>query len=511
MVFGSILGKSNKEKIFLGSPEAEAEATSNSRISLKDVYEDYHDLLPQLSAEKFIVVGRKGSGKSAFAEYVCSLSKSQPNLFCQFIRSTDFGLEKIIQHGNDTGHAIDGESFFKWLIYTNILKLFAFNEATKQSKDFELLRQFLQKNSGYININELEVKQLISKHGFDVSTEQFKRFFKAALNKNIEIKSERAPYYKLIPHLEEVIVKVMTSQEELQNENSYALFFDDLDVGFSINNQESVNSVVSLIRACRHINNEIFGKNNLRAKAVILLRDDIEQYISSRFADTAKIFASYKATINWYQNEYVSDPNHEDNLNLKKFINKRISHAFDKAEIKNNSQSPWDWLVKSDINSDKSSFKYVASQTLFRPRDLLLFFKPLSESDYSYPLSRYEINGLVNAYSAELSKEIKNELSSFFDGNTIEMIFSALGDLSKNSNSYENSIQIINKHCNDVNAAELLEYLFNRSIIGTTDAKGWYTFKCREPISGAQSTHLNKTHSIVIQYGIRAYLMSRYV
>ena len=64
MVFASLIGRAQNSKVFLGSPEAEAEATSNSRMPLTEVYEDFHDLLEGLSGEKFIIVGRKGSGKS---------------------------------------------------------------------------------------------------------------------------------------------------------------------------------------------------------------------------------------------------------------------------------------------------------------------------------------------------------------------------------------------------------------------------------------------------------------
>ncbi len=123
------------------------------------MYEDYHNLLSELSGEKFIIVGRKGAGKSAFAEYTCARSQTEPNLFSQFIRASEFHMEKAIQIGQQTDDAINSESFFLWLIYTNILKLFVDNAAMQDNKDYELLRQFLQKNSGYINIKDFEINR----------------------------------------------------------------------------------------------------------------------------------------------------------------------------------------------------------------------------------------------------------------------------------------------------------------------------------------------------------------
>lgn len=510
MVFGNLIKSTQQSGIFLGAPEAEAEATAQSRVSLIDVYEDFHRLLPELSGEKFIIVGRKGAGKSAFAEYVCARSKNEPNLFTQFIRASEFHIEKAIQFGQQTGAVIDSESFFIWLIYTNILRLFAHNAAMQDNKDYELLRQFLQKNSGYINIKDFEIKALIEKHGFDVSIEQFKRFFRTNFNRNIEIKSERAPYYKLLPHLEEVIVKALCSETERVNDNSYALFFDDLDVWFSASNQSSADSLISLIRACRRVNNEIFGKNGIQAKAIVLLRDDIESYLASRYADSAKMFSSYSSRINWYQEEYVSNPDHEDELNLKKFINRRIVYAFKKAGLIYNPKDPWGALVKNNI-SDRSSFKCIVNQTLFRPRDLLLFFKPLENGRYSFPLSRREINTLVENYAEELAKEVKSELSSFYTDIQVETIFNALGSISKAPQTYSQTLAIIEANCKDVSGPELLEFLFDRSIIGTSDAKGWYWFKCRQPISSSTPLRLDKTQQIVVQYGIKGYVHNRYV
>lgn len=395
-----------------------------------------------------------------------------------------------------------------------MLRLFSDNSSIQDDKDYALLRQFLKKNSGYINIKDFEIKGLVEKHGFDVSIEQFQRFFRSTFNRSLEIRSERAAYYKLLPHLEEVIVKLMSSQAERQNGNSYAVFFDDLDVWFNANNPSSSDSIMSLIRACRRVNNDVFGKNSISAKVIILIRDDIETYLASRYADSAKMFSSYSSRINWYQDEYVSNPDHEDALNLKKFINRRILYAFDKAGIPCDNLFPWKCLVDYTLQSgEKSTFKFIVNQTLFRPRDILLFFKPLENGSYSFPLVRRDINALVESYAVELAKEVKSELSSFYTDVQVETIFNALGEISRTNNhySYFEALIIVENNCKDVIGAELLEYLFDRSIIGTTDSKGWYSFKCRQSVGSSMTVQLDKTQQIVVQYGIKNYLSRRYL
>lgn len=478
MVFRSFITNKRQKNVFLGSPEAEAEATSMSRMPLSEVYEDFHDLLNGLSGEKFIVVGRKGSGKSAFGEWVSLRSLNDPNLHCKFIRKSDSNLEKAVQIGEEAGLSVDSESFFRWIIYTNMLRMFIELPAVSESKDYRLLKAFLEKNSGYIQVNELEIKELIQKHGYDVAIEQFRRFLSARFNKQFEAKSERAPYFKLLVHLEDLLVRLLKSEDTRENENAFVLFFDDLDIGFDVSRKPSIDSLVSLLRACRYVNNDVFGKNGLNAKAILLLRDDIETFLSGREADTAKLFASYASRITWYQEEFAAHPEQENSLNLKKFINRRIQYALRRCEISCD-DDPWRSLV-ADVRNEKSSFRYIVSQTLFRPRDLLLFFLPLDRGTFTYPLGYDEIRTLTDLYSEELAKEIKGELSSFYESTQIETIFRALGALTKGQAKYEQAIKIIEDNCLDIDPVQLLEYLFDRSIIGTVDDRGWVTLKCRQ-------------------------------
>lgn len=507
MVFTSLMGKQRDKKIFLGSPEAEAEATSNSRMPLTEVYEDFHDLIEGLSGEKFIIVGRKGCGKSAFGEYIYLCSLSEPNLHCDFIRKSDSNLERAVQVGQEAGLVIDSESFFRWVIYTSMLRMFVDHPAISESKDYALLRSFLDKNSGYIKVNELEIKQLVSKHGFDVAVEQFRRFMSVKFNKQVEIKSERASYLKLLAPLEELLVRLLKSEDNLSNNNSFVLFFDDLDIGFDASNEMSIQSLVSLLRACRHVNNDVFGKNGIQAKSIVLLRDDIEVFLAGREADTAKLFASYSSKIEWYQEEYAGNPRSEDELNLKKFIMRRISYAFNQAGIPCG-DDPWRALISDDL-SEKSSFKYIVNQTLFRPRDLLLFFLPLDRGKFTYPLTRNDVRTLVSSYSEELAKEIKSELSSFYSQMTIETIFNALAVLTKGNLHFKDAVKVVGENCKDVDPHTLLSYLFDRSLIGTVDDRNWYTFKCRQSAFSVSQLHPEMNQRIVVQYGISSYLRSR--
>lgn len=511
MVFKSLFGeKSRPNSVSLGSPEAEGESTPSSSVYLPDVYEDYHDLIAQLSNEKFIIIGKKGSGKSAFAEYIDLKSQEEPNLFSKFIRGADCSLEKLVQLGDSSGNSVDAQSLFKWLIYTNILKLFLTNEAAKSSGKFEQLNQFLKKNSGYIEINEYEIKELVSKGGWEVSTDHFARFARAKMSKDVEIKSGKAHFSKLLPSLERVITSVLKSESDRENDNSYVIFFDDLDVGFHGQDQSSCDALVSLIRVARQINKEIFSKNGIDGKVVLLIRDDVETFLVNKYPDTAKIFSSYSVKVRWFQGASYSSGN-EDSQFIKQFINKRIVYAFNKAGLSVNETDPWSSLVSDDIGFERSSFKYILNSTLFRPRDLLLFFKPIENGAYNFPISFHQYQNLATIYVDELAKEIKNELASFYNNNEIEMIFNSLGEMSKFRPNYAEAVDIVKNNCNSQRPEAVLEDLFDRSVIGNYDQNSdWYYFKYREEVGSSVQLTIDIKKQIVIQSGIRQYLANKY-
>ncbi|GAA5217198.1 P-loop ATPase, Sll1717 family [Corallincola platygyrae] len=507
MLFGNLARGTKNRRLFLGAPEAEAEALEQSRMKLTDVYEDWHDLFNQLSHEKFIVIGRKGAGKSAFAQFAYAKSLGMSNLFVDFVKQDRINLEELVQIGNEKGHDFEKESIFKWLIYTHLIRLFSESEAAKDSNDFEQLRQFLRKNTGFVDITETDLVEITQNKGFEVNVEPLKRFYRQKIKKEFSIKSQKAVFYKLLPHLEEVIKSVLTSRFELDNENSYVIFFDDLDVGFDINNRSSVDSIVSLLRVAKYINNDFFSKNKIKAKAVILLRDDVEKYVGDKYPDTAKMMASYAAPIKWYQDDFQRGDNESD-LNIRKFIDLRIRKAFEKAELPCNQSDPWKSLVDTTDNyQQKSSFKYVLDHTLFRPRDLLLLFLPLESGESSVPLSKQQVNDFIGTYASQLVKEFRSEISSFYSDKEVSKIFKVLRKIHNDIDcNYECAIKYMNDaEFEGKDSSDVLEDLFERSIIGSKYSSSNFKFKYREPLDGSEIYSLDPDADIVMHYGFRAY------
>lgn len=178
----SLENKRTTKGFYIGVAEAEGEA-NNSEITLSEVFEDFLDAIKQINNEKFIILGRKGSGKSAIGEYILSLADSDANIFAKFIRKTDIDIEQIVQIGLSEGYPIEQELLFKWIILTQLLDLITQNQNLQKIKDIVNLRKFIEKNRGFIDIRKNEIKEIIHERGTSVNLEYFKRFYTAAFNK----------------------------------------------------------------------------------------------------------------------------------------------------------------------------------------------------------------------------------------------------------------------------------------------------------------------------------------
>ena len=66
--------------------EAEGESNESSSVKLLDVFDDDLGVLDELTSQKFIVIGRKGAGKSALASYIFYMMNNEPTDECSIIK-----------------------------------------------------------------------------------------------------------------------------------------------------------------------------------------------------------------------------------------------------------------------------------------------------------------------------------------------------------------------------------------------------------------------------------------
>jgi hypothetical protein len=296
----------------------------------------------------------------------------------------------------------------------------------------------------------------------------FKKYFEVSVNK--------APFYKLIPPLKEITQILLNYPVNKKQE--YWILFDDLDTHFNIKKDADNQKLMELVRISKMYNNEVF-KNN-KAKILIFLRDDIRDFIISKYADSAKIFNSYEITLNWY-NHVAYTSNIEQNIPLRQLANKRIQLNFKKNNIPF-AGDPWDSLFASNDYYGKSSFKYVLDFTFYRPRDIITFLSTMSKNYYTYPIDKKTVKEMLSNFVRVNISEVKSELKLFFSEKEIDLIFKSvfkyiIDEYGVCLSKLKVEIEKLNF---SMDASSVLEILLNYSLIIPMDKSGTLYFNYRD-------------------------------
>jgi len=228
-----------------------------------------------------------------------------------------------------------------------------------------------------------------------------------------------------------------------------------------------------------------------------------QQALIKNDADTAKLFTSYEIPLIWYEHEQFK--RNENLTKIKQFINKRIEHNFIKNGIEFNKTDPWSSLIADDYTYRFSSFKYVLEHTFARPRDLVLFFKPIPQLQFRIPIQKQEINNLIGRFAIELMSEIKNELSAHFLSKDIDILIKTLGEFSNKQNfTYDD----LNNRLKDNNFSSDIDYavlqLFEYSLIGNQEVEnGSVCFKHWEGTE--EPVKFDNMKKIILHFSIKVY------
>ena len=448
---------------YFGSSEAEAENIIG--LCLIDYFEDYLMVLNQLKAGRFIFTGRKGVGKSAIAKYIHDSSEETDDSFAKIIRVNDVDIENIIQ-ANDS-ETLNFSLIFEWLILVNAIKLIVKNDCTKYTKEYDKLKKFLDINAGIVNVDEYQFVEGKKYKGGEVKIAVLKHIFEGVLKKYFDVKVDKAPFYKLIPPLKDILKIILDYDANKTFE--FWLLFDDLDINYNVNNQKDRNKIMELIRISKIYNNEVFRNN--QAKILLFLREDICDSIIPNFPDSSKIFSSYEINLNWYS-QYLYTTGNECEIALKKLANKRIELNFIRHKIQF-SGDPWDFLFNTTCVPyyGKSVFKYILDFTFYRPRDIITFLSTMSNEDYQYPIDRETLKLMLKKYISKTVNEIKNELSLYFSESDINKIFSDIfPELSNNQYTTISSFKtLLDKYSLSIDSDNAFKHLVDYSLLAYKD------------------------------------------
>lgn len=467
-------GFADAEKEFIRVPEIFEKAFYDENNVVERLIDKYH----------FLLVGRKGVGKSAYSAKIQSLAQSGENLFAYPLKLNDFEFS----------------TFAKTSVDNDVLG----TQKYKASWDFILLLIGYKILYNNLNIKEVEgvndIIYLLDELGFSLEPgykRDISRLSKIKLGGSIgkfdvsfekEFGTKPSTYLERITSLNERMLDILS--DVWFDEEKVVILIDGVDdiLRFKKNQLDILSS---LVRSVDYLNDK-FLCSKIPFKIVLFIREDILSSITD--PDLNKIKRDGSITLNW-QNSI------ED---LKEIVKLR----FNLSGVPNEKLDTW-WerLFPRKIR-DKESWLYVLDYTLCKPRDILQFLKCCQEV---YPnnvsLSFSEMEKVLKVYSSQyFIEEMKNEVTGFISDDLINVLPAVLQKLGSRSFTYADFCRDITTQCliKDVDEKDikyLLLLLFEAGYIGQLfsndrhqDIRDSVIFKHRNPTTKIDYTRKFITH-----------------
>lgn len=364
------------QKIKFGEMLAEHESN--------DIYEYYVNTANDdnlLKAEYNIIVGRKGSGKTAAFYYLKTKFSKDIRNQVVIIKPINFeidGLIELIQGTNiEFGKSYIIESVWKFLVYTEIIKsiyLRVFEKPEFSVKpEEEAIIKFVKSNQEKIlpdlssRLNQLFI-ELKNVEGSKDQNE-FRSKFAEVLHHDV--------FKKMVG----IIIDFM------ENKGVLVLLIDNLDKNWRKGSNIEITSkfILGLLGVIGRVNKDLKGGNrkpvDVRMNLVIFLRSDIFKQLLANAREPDKI--EYTRLI-WSDSEV-----------LFRLIDRRIEYlSLDKSI---DGEKFWEQYITQNVNGLEVK-EYITKSIIPRPRDLIFFLNRAKNNAVAKGYDFINENDLKSAY-----------------------------------------------------------------------------------------------------------------
>lgn len=321
-----------------------------------------------IDGQDFLVLGPKGTGKSALAWYL-KLTESNESHFAEVLDASSLPLAEIprLKTGQDEGPE---RTVIAWrfILLCNYLQLLLRDKSVYFASDREvkrvakLLREygFMSDASGkaIVNISSTTVTIPIPKIG-----EIYKKEQQSHLN-----------IYNLVPYLESWASSALSDVR-------HVLFLDGLD-SILLNDPKYDESLASLVQAAYTLDQR-FMERDACGSIILLLRNDVFARIELSLPDSQKMRDDLSAQLDWRilsGATGISSP-------LMSLINKKAAQALDIPAVDVLSFFPQAITVGARGRRPRGipTFQYLLNMTRHTPRDLLRLFEEIRKVDEGEP------------------------------------------------------------------------------------------------------------------------------
>ena len=326
----------------LGSDSAERDIA----VGLSEYFYQNSTYHKFFNSHKTILVGNRGSGKSAIFKYMAALEARKGNLVIE-LSPEEYSYELLSQYLRSEREGSWGKQSAYSVAWQYLLYNLIFKKIVEEKRGLLLGSQkdiytYVRDNLDNQDLNSIGILFSYLKR-----LERIKLDSQESFQKSRELQA----LYSL-----EEIKDLLDSLKKILKKTRIKIFVDELDKGWD-NSEDAKYFLAGLFQAAQKLN--LISQNLC---VYISIRQELFDNIPQIYEDAQKIREDVEV-IRWGKNELVE------------LISLRIAHCFPELQ-KQSALKRWNSIFASYLSvKDESSVDYIIDRTQFRPRELLQFCK----------------------------------------------------------------------------------------------------------------------------------------
>lgn len=424
------------------------------------------------SGERQVVIGRKGSGKTAL--YLALLDQAaERSSHARGLTFSDYPWSLFAKYSYEltTRHERFSASW-RFLTALEIFKvLLTLNDrdsrfTNKNAKAaLAAVESFIQNNWGLI---AFDYKKTFPSGGLKIDGISVNPEFAGFSVGGVTI-SRTGGLGETVERLNEWLWHALAAVA-VQAPPVYVLF-DELDAGFNPNSEEYVERLIGLLLAIRRMARE-FAALHAHFYPIAFLRSDI--YDGLYFGDKNKLTSANVAEVSWNDDLEYHDSS------LKHLIDHRIREAMD---LPAGVADPWSHAFDERfMRGTQHKFHHMTFRSHLRPRDIIEFANCALATHKSRVRSEGRDSRISNtdmrlaraAYSKSLRKELDDEIASGHPKwNAYLEVLRRIKETKFTWQAFESSHRLVTKQFElDKSAEELIRFFYRYSIVGFERSPG---------------------------------------
>jgi hypothetical protein len=340
-----------------------------------------------LNNRKTILVGNRGSGKSAIFKYIAAEESRKGNLVLE-LSPEEYSYDILSQHMKQESEGSWGKQSsysiaWQYLIYNLIFKKIVDSKRGLATGSMKNIYTYVRDNLKTQNINPIGIliSYLKRLEGIKIGDHEARIWKTRELSSLYSLEEIQA----LVPSLQKVLEAIKIK-----------IFVDELDKGWD-NSEDAQYFIAGLFQASQKINTI-----HPNLKVYVSIRQELFENIPQIYDDAQKIREEIEV-IRWDQEE------------LLEFIGLRILHSVPKAE-RLRPKERWQLLFRSSMNREVATFDYLIHRTHLRPREFLQFCKLCVENSAGERVCDESIMKAEAYYSEQKTKDLAAEYRFQYPG-----------------------------------------------------------------------------------------------